>query len=130
MNPVRSTLALATAAAMLVAPAGPAFARGGDDVIRRSGSCTSNSNWELKGKHDDGLLEIEYEVDQNINGRQWRVRLTDNGERIFRGRRTTTAPSGSFTVEIRRPNLAGPDVIRARAVDTVTGEICRGRIEL
>ena len=129
MNAARTFTALLTAATLFAGPAIPALASD-DDVVRRTGSCTARSNFELKGKHDDGRLEIEYEVDTTRIGRVWRVRLFDNGNRIFAGRRTTTAPSGSFTVEIRRPNLAGTDHIRARAVDTVNGEICRGRIEL
>ena len=130
MNPVRSTLAALTAAALFAAPASPALASGNDDVTLRRGQCSETSNWKLKGKHDDGRLEMEYEVDTAVIGREWSVQLTDNGNVIFRGLRTTTAPSGSFEVDIRRADLAGTDVIRGRAVDSVTGEVCYGRIDL
>jgi hypothetical protein len=129
MKLYRTFAAILTAAALVAGPMSPALASDAD-VVRRSGDCSGRSNWELKGKHDDGRLEIEYEVDTPRVGREWRVRLTDNGNVIFRGTRTTNAASGSFTVDIRRPNLSGPDVIRGRAVDTVNGEICRGRITL
>jgi len=126
----RGSMALA---ATLVAVAGtvslaqPAAARGGDDVISR-GQCTAGGDWKLKAKHDDGRLEVEFEVDTNRVGQRWKVRMSDNRVRFFAGRRTTQAPSGSFSVERRTRDRAGRDVIRARAVRG--GNVCAGRVAL
>jgi hypothetical protein len=109
-------------AALLVAalPAGAA----GQEVIR-TGNCSGSADWKLKVKLDDGLIDTEFEVDQNVNGRRWRVVLRRDGVRFFRGIRTTHAPSGSFTVERRTANPAGPDRITARAVNLRSGQVCR-----
>jgi hypothetical protein len=120
-------------AATLVAVAGtvtlapPATARGDDEVISR-GQCTLGGDWKLKAKPDDGRIEVEFEVDTNRVGQRWKVRMSDNRVRFFAGRRTTQAPSGSFSVERRTANRAGQDVIRARAVRG--DNVCAGRVTL
>ena len=128
---VRRTAATVTATTaalsglVLVAPAANA-----SDDVRASGSCTIGATWKLKAKPDNGRLSIEFEVDSNRVGQTWSVRLTDNTNLIFSGTRKTLAPSGSFTVSILRPNLAGTDTIRARAVNAANGSVCAGRVVL
>ena len=118
----------ATVVASTVTLATPAAARhGGDGVINR-GSCSQAGSWKLKAKHDDGRLEVEFEVDTNRVGQRFKVRLSDNREVFFRDRRTTRAPSGSFEVESRTANRAGTDVIRGRAVRG--DNVCRGKVRL
>jgi len=108
--------------AMSLAGAVPAMAKDGD-VIRR-GSCSGSTDWKLKLSPEDGKIEVEYEVDSNRVGQTWAVRIVKNGNVIFRGTRTTKAPSGSFEVRVVTRNTAGDDVFRARA--THAGETCSG----
>lgn len=115
---------LAAVLALSVAGAAPAAAKGDGDVIRR-GSCSGATDWKLKLSPQDGGIEVEYEVDANVSGQRWRVRILKNGNPIFRGARRTRGPSGSFEVRVVTSNTAGPDVFRARA--THAGEVCRGR---
>jgi len=115
-------VALAGALALTVGGAVPASAKDGD-VIRR-GSCSAGAEWKLKLSEEDGGIEVEYEVDSNVNGQRWRVRIFQNGERIFLGSRTTTGPSGSFEVRTVASNTAGTDTFRARAVNG--DQVCRG----
>jgi hypothetical protein len=92
-------LAVVTAVALLV-PAGAAIA--GDRDVIREGSCTRATDWKLKVSPEDGRLEVEFEVDQNVRGDRWRVRIRHDGDLVFRGVRTTRGPSGSFEVRDRR----------------------------
>jgi hypothetical protein len=110
--------------ASLAAVAGPVAAKDGD-VIRR-GQCTGASTWKLKLSPENGRIEVEFEVDQNRNGKLWNVRLKDNGTLAWTGSRDTRTPSGSFTVRRLVTNRAGADRIVARAVNPRSGEICRG----
>ena len=87
----------------------------GREVIRTGGCDNSSAVWKLKAKADDGRIEVEFEVDSNVVGQTWSVRIGDNGTRFFTGTRTTVAPSGSFEVERTIANRAGTDQIRARA---------------
>jgi hypothetical protein len=91
--------------------------------IRVAGSCTGNSRAKLKVKRDRGRLKAEFEVDQNVNGVAWAVKLSRNGNVAVETTRTTHAPSGSFSVERRLSNGAGPDTIGATATSP-TGEVC------
>ena len=98
------------------------------EEVRRSGSCSGATDWKLKVKTDDARLEVEFEVDSNVTGQAWRVRITDNGATTFTGTRRTAGPSGSFSVEQKVANLAGTDRVVATATNPATGETCRGVI--
>jgi hypothetical protein len=115
-------------AAVLAAGVTSASARGGNDDRKIvPGSCSDGSTSKLKAKSDDGRIEAEFEVDQNRTGVRWRVRMRHDGDVVARTRRTTTAPSGSFSIERRLPNHAGADRISARAVSP-SGEVCRASL--
>jgi hypothetical protein len=120
-------LALATAATASVTLAAPALARGGDGVVAR-GTCTQGGAWKLTAKHDDGRIEVEFEVDTNRAGQTWAVRLTDNNVAFFAGNRVTQAPSGSFELRRTTGNRAGADIVRARAVRGAN--VCAARVTL
>ena len=113
--------------AMLALP-GATLAK--SDATIKTGSCTAASDWKLKVKPDDGRLEVEFEVDQNRNGVQWRVVLKNDGAAFFRGQATTRAPSGSFSIERRSTNGPGSDKVVARATNPASGEVCRGTITI
>jgi hypothetical protein len=124
---LRRTAALAVTAATLTSltALAPAAHASGDNEIRRTGSCATGV-WKLKAKPDDGRLEVEFEIDTNRRGQTWSVRISDNGQRVFAGQRTTAGRSGSFSVELKTANRAGTDVIRARATRGDT--TCRGTV--
>src|SRR4029077_11994655 len=119
-------------AATLLAITPAAFAGGArhGGAIVKEGPCSGASDWKLKAKPDNGRLEVEFEVDQNVNGDTWAVRLKDNGMVFFKGMRVTRAPSGSFEVKARTDNLDGTDQITARAKNQSTGEVCRGALKI
>jgi hypothetical protein len=133
LNPSRLFASSALVGALTVgALAVPAvtFASGGGAGVRSTGTCTVHSTAKLKAKHDNGRIEVEFEVDQNRNRRLWNVTVSDNGHRVFTGSRTTVAPSGSFSLTVRIPNRAGADAIVARAVNATSGEVCLARLRV
>ena len=103
---------------------GPAHAN--DRDVIREGSCSARSDWKLKLSPENGRIEIEFEVDQNVVGQVWKVVIRDNGNLVFKGNKTTLAPSGSFEARRVVTNLAGADNVVARATNAQTGEVCRG----
>jgi hypothetical protein len=92
-------------------------------IVRVTGDCTGDSTAKLKVKRDRGRLKTEFEVDQNVNGVAWAVKLSRNGNVAVSTTRTTHAPSGSLRIERRLSNGAGPDTISASATSP-TGEVC------
>ena len=123
---VRMAMAGMLAAAALSGGATAAVAES-DDVIAE-GLCSGRSDWKLKAGPENGQLEVEFEVDSNVVGQVWGVRLLDNGTEFFRGVKRTTAPSGSFEVRRFIPNQAGTDTIQGQAKNPDTGEVCSGTI--
>jgi len=121
-------VALAGALALTLGGAVPAAAKAGD-VIRR-GSCSSSSDWKLKLSPDNNQIEVEYQVDSNVAGETWTVKIFKNGTRIFRGSRVTKSPSGSFTVRLLTSDPAGTDTFRAKAVNAGTDETCGGKASI
>ncbi|MEA2579988.1 MAG: hypothetical protein QOE83_880 [Actinomycetota bacterium] len=120
---LKSTIAVAAIVGLLgVAPA--AMAKDGD-VIKR-GACSGSSDWKLKLSPENGRIEVEFEVDSNHVGQTWHVRLTHDGNTFFQGNRVTQGASGSFTVRQVTGNNAGTDTITGRAVNSASGEVCKG----
>ena len=124
------TGAVVVASLLMVAPAAQAGGGGGSDGTITRGSCSGRTDWKLKVKPDNGRLELEFEVDSNVNGQSWNVRVKQNVNRIFAGTRVTQGPSGSFELK-RRPNdAAGTDRFVARATNPSTGETCAGQVSI
>jgi len=111
-------------AALLAVPAvaTPAQAQGGD-AVSSSAACATGTI-KVKAKADDGMLEVEGEVDTNRVGQSWNWRIVRNGTVAARGSKVTAAPSGSFSVNRRIANPVGQDTIRFRAVRPATGKVC------
>ena len=59
-------------------------------------------------------------------GQSWRVKIFQNGDRIFAGTRQTKGASGSFEVRVVADDSAGTDTFRGKAVNAATGETCKG----
>jgi len=109
---------------LFLIPATSALA-GQNDVIRR-GSCSGQSDWKLKVSPENGRIEVEFEVDQNVAGDRWRVTIRHDGDLALRDTRTTRGASGSFEARTVESNNAGSDAFRARARNLSTGEVCVG----
>jgi hypothetical protein len=127
--------ALIAAGTLALAPA--AFAgshnsvsplRGGGDEIRKSGTCSMGSIWTLNAKADNGQIEVEFEVDQNVVGQTWKVVMKDNGTVFFKGKKVTKAPSGSFTVRKLITDQPGTDNLTAKARNLSTDELCKASL--
>jgi hypothetical protein len=117
---------LAILAALLLAALLPGVAPARDNPgVIKTGKCSNGASWKLKAKHDDARIEVEFEVDQNVNGRRWNVVLKRDGAVVFRGVRITRPPSGSFEVDRRIADSGGADRIVATA-RAAAGGTCRG----
>lgn len=128
MRTRRLLVSTVLASALAIPVAAPAIAKDGD--VERSGNCSTRSDWKLKLSPEDGGLEVEYEVDQNVVGRKWRVVLKHDGYRFFKDLRTTKAPSGSFEVRRVINNKSGTDGVTAKATNLRSGEVCRGAAKI
>ena len=122
---MRKIASLVVVGALAFASLGGVALAGQNDVIERGG-CSGASDWKLKLSPEDGRLEVEFEVDQNVSGDTWRVRIRHGDTLVFRWTETTGGASGSFTTRIVEDDLAGTDAFRAKARNLSTDELCRG----
>jgi hypothetical protein len=115
---------------LVLAVALPAVASARSDPgVIKTGKCSNGAGWKLKAKHDDGLIEVEFEVDQNISGRSWNLVLRRDGAVVARATRVTRPPSGSFELNRRIGNPAGSDRIVAFA-RAARGGTCRAALSI
>jgi hypothetical protein len=129
----RTALALGTAGAVGMTLLVPPTLAAADDDVERKGTCSNNSRWELELEKDDGRIEVEFEVTTKRAGQKWRVRILQNDTLTFKGTRVAKRDDDDrpdFEVEIDRRDRPGVDRFRARAVNTVTGEVCVGRARI
>lgn len=121
----------ATSLALLLPAAEGAIADGREKVNR--GSCGGSTKWKLQAEHDDGKIEVEYEVTSPKAGQKWRVVLRHDGNPIFKGTKTTRRDDDDrpdFEVERRVGDHKGIDRFKARAKNTATGRVCKGSVSL
>jgi hypothetical protein len=103
-------------------------ASGGDDEVRKGGSCTGTASWEMRARwDDDNRIEVRGEVDHSTSGQAWSWKIKHNGSVSAQGR--AVARSGQFEVRRSLVDLAGTDHCVFRAVRIKTGEVCRGAID-
>ncbi|HEX9855597.1 MAG TPA: hypothetical protein VGC47_09800 [Acidimicrobiia bacterium] len=126
---MRKMIKVTTVGALALALLAPTAAWAKADVIK-TGDCTAASDWKLKLDNENGQIELEYEVDQNVVGDVWRVKIRHNGDLAYKFKKTTKAPSGSFEARRLLPNEAGKDHFKVRAINLSTGEECVGRASL
>ncbi|HET6173673.1 MAG TPA: hypothetical protein VFD90_13750 [Gaiellales bacterium] len=119
-NTAKTIAAAFTVAAALGATTVQSASAKSGPGVRIAGTCSETSASKLKVKQDNGRLQVEFEVDQNRVGVPWTVELRKDGRIVFKGTRTTIAPSGSFSLERRIAGTTG--AITASA--TRAGEGC------
>ena len=107
------------AAGIPLAMAGPASA----DTEKR-GACSDNARYDYEVEKDDGRFEVSFEVDSNVVGQKWRLRLFQDGTR-YASQVSTTDREGEADIERDRSNTAGKDRFTARALNLSTGETCK-----
>jgi hypothetical protein len=124
-----SRLAALTLAAVLLAGAAPAWARGGDDGghgdARVRGTCGRGASSELRLSSHDGTIRVEFEVKRR--GRStWRVTLVHERRVAWRG---TVHARDSFRVRRSVGDFDGPDQVTVRASGP-RGVVCTGSATL
>ena len=124
----RSVLAASVAGGMLIGStmmAAPANAE-----IERSaqGTCKSGAIWDLDVERDDGLLEIDFDVDRARPGEVYRATVKVNKKRVWRANlRTDSDGDVWFTRMVR--DRKGPDRITVRLVSN-KGDVCRAKVRV
>jgi hypothetical protein len=109
---MRTLAILVGLVAVAVAVPALAPAKSSPGVVRQ-GKCSGSASWKLKAKLADGLIETEFEVDQNIAGRAGTLSLPGTAQRSFaahglRARRAGRSPSSGGSATPQDPTASSP----------------------
>jgi hypothetical protein len=119
----RTRLAAAGLTTVVLATVAPfALASPASADVEKRGTC-AGARYDFDVDRDEGRFEVSFEVDSNVRGQEWRLVLFHDGERVFRDVRTTDR-EGEVDVERNRPDTAGADTFRAKAVKLGNGRSC------
>ena len=91
----------------------------------RTGHCSGTADWELEVYHEDGRIEVEFEVDHSRSGAAWTWTMRNDGALFAHGKATIRSHRDSFSVSRLSANGRGHDHIVVRAVNAATGQVCR-----
>lgn len=109
--------------------AAPAATFAADIERERAGSCSAGSRWELSLERERGIIDIDLDLDTTRAGQTWTIRLKHDGTLFSRITRVSDR-EGEIEVDRWRANTPGEDRIKFRAVNQVTGEVCRGALSI
>jgi hypothetical protein len=127
---MKRTVTLLSLAAAVTAAAIPATADAKHGTgTRVSGACSGAAVSKLKAAHENGKIEVEFEVDSNRRGQSWQVVIKRGSSAVYRATKTTKAPSGSFTSRKITRNGAGVETISARATGP-GGQVCTAKLRI
>lgn len=122
------TVALAVGAAVVAPTASAAEAK-------RTGTCSAGSSWEADAEHDDGGIEVDWEVKTRQVGVRWIATISHNGSRVLKDVGITTRDHdrgyrASTDWDLDQPDEPGADRFVLRAQNIATGEVCRAELVL
>ena len=95
--------------------------------VARRGECSGRGHWRLAVRRVPGGLRVAFRVRAGNPGQRWNVFMDHNGRGFFAGSRRSDADA-MFAVRRVVNDLPGADRFRAGAIDTASGETCRGRV--
>ena len=98
--------------------------------IERStqGMCRSGAVWDLDVERDDGMLEIDFDVDRARPVEIYRVVVKVNSKRVWRANMRTDRDGDVWFTRMVR-DRQGPDRVTVRMVSS-RGDVCRGSIRI
>ena len=91
------------------------------------GVCSADSTWEVTMNHDIGI-EMEVHLETGVPDQPWTLRISYDGDVVYRTR-VTTEPDGGFEVRRQVRQLPGVDRVEFLATNDGTGEVCTAGIQ-
>ena len=125
---VKSLTAVGVAIGMLVGSGMLAAPANAEIERSKQGTCRSGAVWDLDVERDDGMLEIDFDVDRARPVENFRVVVKVNRKRVWRANlRTDRDGDVWFTRMVR--DRRGPDRVTVRMVSS-RGDVCRARVRI
>lgn len=100
--------------------------------IERMGACSAGSMWNAELELEYRVFDLSFDVDSRNAGEQWKLTLNHNGKRV--ANQTVEAMKdfddsyAELEWDLIRPDRKGKDTFTFRAVNQMTGEVCKATL--
>lgn len=99
----------------------------------QTGKCSSGSIWQADLELEYKVYDLGFEVDTKNADENWNFTLRHNGKRVVSESRTAIKDFDDSYAEVEwdviRPDRKGNDTFSFRAVNQVSGEVCRATLK-
>lgn len=100
--------------------------------IEESGTCSADSRWQADLELEYKVFDLGFEIDTRKSDEAWTFTLRHNGKRVASEILSTNKDFDDSYAEVEwdviRPDRRGIDTFVFRAVNQVTGEVCKSSL--
>jgi hypothetical protein len=101
--------------------------------VEQMGNCSASSRWSADLELEYKVFDLSFEVDTPAADQDWMFTLRQNGKKIY----TQTSKSqkdfddsyAEVEWDVIRPDRKRSDTFNFRAVNEVTGEVCKATLK-
>jgi hypothetical protein len=101
--------------------------------IDRTGNCSAGSLWQADLELEFNVYDLGFEIDTKNADENWAFTLRHNGKRVLSETRPSQKEFDDSYAEVEwdvvRPDRKGADTFVFRAINQVTGEVCRATLK-
>jgi hypothetical protein len=100
--------------------------------IEKMGTCSMGSIWNAELELEFKVFDLSFDVDTRMAGEKWNVTLSQNGKRVatqlIEANKDFDDSSAEFDWDVIRPDRKGKDTFKFRAVNQMSGEVCKATL--
>lgn len=101
--------------------------------VEKTGNCSSGSLWQADLELEYQVFDLGFEINTRNGNQNWNFTLRHNGKRVLSDSRTSVKEFDDSYAEVEwdviRPDRKGNDTFTFRAVNQVSGEVCRATLK-
>lgn len=101
--------------------------------VEQMGNCSASSRWSADMELEYKVFDLSFDVDTQVADQDWTFRLKQNGKKAFTQTLKSMKDFDDSYAEVEwdviRPDRKGSDTFNFRAVNKVTGEVCKATLK-
>jgi hypothetical protein len=101
--------------------------------VEQMGNCSASSRWSADMELEYRVFDLSFDVDTQVADQDWTFTLKQNGKKAFTQTLKSMKDFDDSYAEVEwdviRPDRKGSDTFNFRAVNKVTGEVCKATLK-
>lgn len=101
--------------------------------VEQMGKCTKGSQWSADLELEYKVFDLSFDIDTREANQDWTLTLRQNGKKAFTQTVQSMQDFDDSYAEVEwdmiRPDRKGTDTFNFRAVNKVTGEVCKATLK-